>query len=323
MASPKNKLARRVKNPGPSNLTKRLKSLDPHIFENLVFDLVSKMGLRNCEWRTPGADGGRDIQGDLFDVDFSGAHSKKKWYVECKRYAKSVDWPTVHEKAAYAVAQSADYLLMATSATFSTRCLDEINNWNSSRHNPQIRAWAGHDLSTKLSGHPDLLIKYDLSSDPLIETPGFFDLATAVARTTLSAHGRAAVGSISDAPELQLAASLAELLVARMQQFSSNGRVSPIKFSTKTDAYSWVVFKATNYLIDRHAFRAFLCFLRLHQPTASIVVQPQVDQSISISFSFSRAPTATELSTLSLISQWGFFKYKIKATEIELNEVGQ
>jgi hypothetical protein len=36
-------------------------TLTPTEFENLVFDLLISRGMVNVAWRTPGADGGRDI----------------------------------------------------------------------------------------------------------------------------------------------------------------------------------------------------------------------------------------------------------------------
>ena len=88
--------------PATPTLVDKLKALTPGQFENLVYDLVTSAGLRNAVWRTPGSDGGRDIEGEMATTDFSGFHTITKWYVECKRYAASVDWPTVWEKIAYA-----------------------------------------------------------------------------------------------------------------------------------------------------------------------------------------------------------------------------
>jgi hypothetical protein len=51
--------------PAPGTLLKSLHDLSPRQFENVVYDLVSAAGLRNAVWRTPGADGGRDIEGDF------------------------------------------------------------------------------------------------------------------------------------------------------------------------------------------------------------------------------------------------------------------
>ena len=66
-----------------ANLTliDKLKALTPAQFENVVYDLTTSAGLRNAIWRTPGPDGGRDIEGEMATTDFSGFHVITKWYV--------------------------------------------------------------------------------------------------------------------------------------------------------------------------------------------------------------------------------------------------
>jgi restriction endonuclease Mrr len=78
-------------------MLEKIKKLEPRRFENLVFDLVQIIGLENVVWRTPGADGGRDIEGDMEVRDMSGGLVLQKWFVECKRYRASIDWPTVRD----------------------------------------------------------------------------------------------------------------------------------------------------------------------------------------------------------------------------------
>ena len=70
-----------------SSLVAELNKLDPQEFENLAYDLLFLSGLQNLRWRTPSADGGRDLEGTFSSIDFSGEHVTHKWYVECKRTA--------------------------------------------------------------------------------------------------------------------------------------------------------------------------------------------------------------------------------------------
>src|SRR5262249_18026984 len=100
-------MAPRVK----SGLVGALKKLPPGEFENLAYDLLFLSGVQNLRWRTPGADGGRDLEGEVAVIDFSGETFRQRWYIECKRYAKSVDWPTVYEKLTVALNHQADFLL--------------------------------------------------------------------------------------------------------------------------------------------------------------------------------------------------------------------
>jgi hypothetical protein len=146
----------------PSLLAK-LKSLSPRDFENLAFDLVASTGMQNLRWRTPESDGGRDLEGDLWSIDFAGDSRLQRWYIECKRYQAAIDWPTVYGKLAYAENHGAHYLLFITTSSFSPQCLDEVSRRNIRGSEPHIRCWAGHDLVPRLSLNSKIALKYALT----------------------------------------------------------------------------------------------------------------------------------------------------------------
>jgi hypothetical protein len=56
--------------PGNTTLVTRLKKLAPEEFENLAYDLLFLSGVQNLQWRTPSADGGRDLEGQVPVMDF-------------------------------------------------------------------------------------------------------------------------------------------------------------------------------------------------------------------------------------------------------------
>ena len=132
----------------------RFHALTPSQFENLAYDLLTWRGMRNAAWRTPGADGGRDIEGSYEVQDLSGAHQSQKWYVDCKRYASSVGWPTVYEKLSYADSNGADFLLIVCTPSVSPQCRTEIDKWNAKSPKTKIRTWEPHYLER----HHDMLI---------------------------------------------------------------------------------------------------------------------------------------------------------------------
>src|ERR1700675_1626165 len=109
-----------------TSFLKTLVDLTPTQFENLAFDLLTWRGMRNAVWRTPGADGGRDIEGAVDFRDLSGTIESSKWNVDSKRFTPSVDWPTVFEKVSYAKNHGAEYLLIVCTPSVSPRCRDEI-----------------------------------------------------------------------------------------------------------------------------------------------------------------------------------------------------
>ena len=133
-----------------TNMVTRLKALAPAEFENLAYDLLFLSGVQNLRWRTPSADGGRDLEGYAPVMDFSGEVVQQRWYIECKRYAQSLNWHTVYEKLAVAMNHDASYLLFVTTANFSSPCRDEVQRHNE-KHLVQIRIWPFYYLDQLLS----------------------------------------------------------------------------------------------------------------------------------------------------------------------------
>ncbi len=76
-------------------LLEKISQLTPTQFENFVYDCVRASGMTNLVWRTPGSDAGRDIEGQVTISDFVGVEKIEKWYIECKKFKNSIDWPTV------------------------------------------------------------------------------------------------------------------------------------------------------------------------------------------------------------------------------------
>lgn len=216
-----------------------LLALEDKVFEHLVFDLMLLAGLRNVRWRTPGADGGRDIQGELLRLDFAGESLLENWYVECKRYAASLAWPLVRDKIAFAENHQADYLLVCTTSTLSPTCRDEVARWNQRGSRPLVRSWDGASLANQIELQPCLRDKYSLG--PPRSAPAASDLPALVDqahRATLAAAGRAAFKG-QDNPALEHAAALLELTKESVRQA---GPRPPIKtFSADVDGYAWLI----------------------------------------------------------------------------------
>jgi hypothetical protein len=139
----------------------RLKKLEPAEFENLTYDILFLSGVQNLRWRTPSADGGRDLEGDIPVIDFSGETVRQRWYIECKRYSQSIDWPTVYGKLTIAINHNADYLLFVTTSTFSPQCRDEVQRHNQKRR-VQIRIWPFYYIEQLLTIHGQVALKYGL-----------------------------------------------------------------------------------------------------------------------------------------------------------------
>lgn len=143
---------------------KSLGDINDREFENLTFDLLTVLGIRNLVWRTPGADGGRDLQGEVITRDFSGEFRREIWYVECKVRKASLSWPDVFEKIAYAQNHNADVLLICCSNTLSPKCKDEINIHNAALRRPILRFWERAEILQRVEVQPMLAAKYELAS---------------------------------------------------------------------------------------------------------------------------------------------------------------
>ncbi len=220
-----------------SDFRTKLHDLSPSSFENLAFDLLILLGLSNVRWRTPGTDGGRDIEASEFRTDLAGFTKEERWYVECKRYDAAVSWPTLREKIAYAENAKADFLLLITSSTLSPQCLDEVYKWNDQRKLPNIRAWGYHDLEPLLRTFPILTRKYGLSKAEEANLTSIATLLNASSKFAQSANS-ARVFGVENVRELEVAAAISEFCYEYAEGEVPGLHLS--KFNSDRDAYEWM-----------------------------------------------------------------------------------
>jgi len=244
-------------------LLQRLKKVSATTFENIVFDVLVRMGLRNATWRTPGADAGRDIEGVFLDTDFSGTVTTQRWYVECKRYSSSVDWPTVHEKIAYAHNHQAHCLLLCTTATLSPRCKEEVLARERRLELPLVRYWDGPIVEQRVAADQAVLAKYGLEREPALSRAAVTPLLLAGSKAIQAAYGLMSAGDRNER-ELELAAALVELASARLSNGFTPGLAQWRPFTQVRDVYSWcrVTGGEIPRAYDSYALRAFFAAVR-------------------------------------------------------------
>lgn len=238
-----------------------ISKLDPTDFENFAYDLLQSAGMRNMVWRTPGADGGRDIEGQALFNDLSGAITVQKWYVECKRYSTSVDWPTLWGKIAYADNHHADYLLLVTNNNPSPNCETQIATWNGQRKRPQVRVWRGYELDKIAQAYPAVATKYGLRDKSAPLDVEFLSLLMEVTKVAQASYS-ALEFECDPRPGLEVAAALAELISLRMAQVRDHGRISESDISSDLPAYDWVKWNGPVRPWETAGIRAFLCAYR-------------------------------------------------------------
>ena len=289
-----------------------LLSLSPGQFESMTFDIVTTLGLRNTVWRTPGSDVGRDIEGDYFISDLSGQYQRQKWYVECKRYTGSVDWPTVWNKISYAEAQSADMLLFVTSSSLTPQAVDQVRAWNETRKKPTIRFWGAVEVAAKLNLYPELARKYGLKSEAASKLDIFYPSILLLIKisNTLSPD----TGPIPEI-KLWLAHSISELVSTRMSDVKVSDEFYFRTHNTE-DQFEWIDYSGLcvkHY--DRFSIRALLAYLVFIFKMAPVITQ---DQDLNLAIELPRTLIESEETHIQAISGLSNFSAQLGAENISL-----
>lgn len=240
--------------------SKELWKLDPTTFENMIFDLMVLKGLRNVHWRTPGADGGRDIEADELQIDIANTQVIRKWYIECKKYKTSVDWPTVFSKLAYAESQSADFLLMCSTSKFTPAAITQVEIWNKIRGRVQIRLWPGHEILHQIKPYFDLRVKYGIDPAPVPQGDKLANLSLAVTKSIQSFYGKLVFSETPIDPMIKGAQSISLLIQQRLEDLKTYGKQSISPFDIQT-LFERDVDSHEPCLFDRYAYEALISYL--------------------------------------------------------------
>jgi Restriction endonuclease len=229
-------------------------------------------GLRNAIWRTPGADAGRDIEGEFLAYDLSESVSLQRWYIECKRYSKTLDWPTAHNKLPYAINHRADFLLFVTTGHLSPRCREEISSHNAIGNRPLMRVWDSPKLENIVRRYPLLLFKYRLDSNIERLLPSVLPLVQIASKAIQTSYGHATSAGSPD-PALESAAALVDLLAARLAEGQILPRKSRPRFRNE-DRYQWCNIDSQIDLsgLDGYALRALLAVARFFSHSAEVSI---------------------------------------------------
>ncbi|WP_186252468.1 restriction endonuclease [Burkholderia gladioli] len=299
---------------------RKLIDLTPTQFENLTFDLMTARGMKNVSWRTPGADGGRDIEGLIVTSDFSQAQTSERWFVECKRYKGSVDWPTIYTKIAYADSNKVDVLLMCTSAQFTPAAITQADNFNSSKRGIVVRLWPRHQMESVLQQHPDICMKYGLTDVPLTPAKSALQLALALSKS-VGTHYSAVIFNDGDPdPMLESAHALALLLQRRMEDFEREKRFHPIYFDSKKFQIHRCDISPGFYKIDEPALSAFSSYLMaLTREKIGITLDGDGVCKLSAVADLSGV-VARYFEAFDAIAMWGDFEYRMESGSVIINQ---
>ena len=243
-----------------SLISERIGSLSPTSFENLVYDCVRAIGLTDLIWRTPGADGGRDIEGELVTTDVTGYYLRQKWYVECKRYSSSISWPTIWQKISYAEVHKADVLFLVTNSNPSPRCETEINKWNASKRLPIIRIWRGYDLPRLLRRHITISRAHGLADPVSGVADDALDLASVINKLVQSAYSSVTFDQ-DGMSALEAASCLSELLSQRLSDLRNYGKFVNAPVARISPNFDWLELAGESSAWEDVGLRAILTFV--------------------------------------------------------------
>jgi hypothetical protein len=281
----------------------KVSGLTPTEFENLVFDVVRALGFRNVVWRTPGADGGRDIEGYLQASDPTGFLQTQKWHIECKRYKSSINWPTIWEKVAHADSLRADVLFLVTNSTPSPTCETRIAEWNSERRRPAIRVWRGYNFPSILRSNVDIAVGHGIVA-PDLEPNGLGAvLALELAKLVQSAHGAIEFESGSKSA-IEAASALAELLEHRLRDLQQYGRFQKGPKLSRSSLPDWLKISDEYDEVEEVSFRALAALIR-HFTQSDVIDARATSKQWTFSFGMPKKSSSSDLlSNLKNIAHW-------------------
>ncbi|AUR12878.1 hypothetical protein PhaeoP48_02916 [Phaeobacter inhibens] len=269
----------------------------------MAFDVVRALGFRNVVWRTPGADGGRDIEGYLQASDPTGYLQIQKWHIECKRYNSSINWPTVWEKVAHADALGADVLFLITNSNPSPTCETRISEWNDERRRPAIRVWRGYNFPSILRSNIDIAAGHGIV-EPDLESKGLGAVfALELAKLVQSAHGAIEFESGSKSA-IEAASALAELLEHRLRDLQKYGRFQKGPKLTKSSIPDWLKVGGEYDEVEEVSFLALAALMR-HFMQSDIIDAQATGQQWTFSFGAPKRSTSSDLlSNFKNITHW-------------------
>ncbi|UVK37846.1 restriction endonuclease [Mesorhizobium sp. AR10] len=281
----------------------KISDLSPSQFENLTFDLLQAAGLKSLVWRTPGADGGRDIEGVFEAADFSNYYHHQRWYIECKLYSYSLDWPTVWKKISYADSRGADFLLIVTNSNPSPACETEISNWNANKNRLIVRAWRGYELDYILSNYPAVAGKYGLIGKSIDAELSLQGVMLEVMKTAQASHVAHQLGQPVSTP-LEAGAALAELVSARQDQLRTYGRIVSSKTIAAPPDFDWLRWTGPLENWEEVGIRSLLTMVRYITGSETVVARSE-GASVELVFQEARFPvTPTGEKTLAAVALW-------------------
>ncbi len=139
-------------------------------FEELCFDLVTRLGYKDLTWHRGGADSGRDIEGKFYIENPIIGGYDERWFFECKNHTQGVPPEKLASKIAWCDSEKPEHLVFFISSYLTNgarQWLDKIIPQKSYK----IHVVEGEALKRIISGFHDLVSTYFAEQTKL-----FYDL---------------------------------------------------------------------------------------------------------------------------------------------------
>ena len=136
---------------------------------------------------------------------------------------------------------SADYLLLATNSNPSPVCESEIAKWNSTgaRRKVIVRVWRGYELTSLLTMHGAVAIKYGLVENPNTKQTSVNSLIFEAMKIFQACYGSYGLG-VANTPGLEAGAALAELVFARLDELRTFGKTRVARSGGPPPSFEWL-----------------------------------------------------------------------------------
>jgi hypothetical protein len=148
--------------------------LSSTLFEELCFDLLTRLGFQSLKWRQGGADSGRDIEAKLLVSNPLVGHYLENWFFECKNYSGGVSPDKLDSKFAWADVEKPNHLVFIMASYPTNPCREWLEK-KQSNVDYRVHLVEGKQLKSLVLLYDDLVERYFLNQSERLFRNAFVD----------------------------------------------------------------------------------------------------------------------------------------------------
>lgn len=128
-------------------------------FEELCFDLITRLGYKDLIWRRGGADSGRDIEGKFYIENPIIGGYDERWFFECKNYSQGVPPEKLSGKISWCDSEKPDHVVFFISSYLTNNARQWLNKITPQK-SYKIHVIEGKELKRIVSKFKDIISRY-------------------------------------------------------------------------------------------------------------------------------------------------------------------